>query len=141
MAEPHHDQAGFDPLGASLTGIPGLLAAEPAMKSARFQPVSDPVRVSLLSLVEQESKNAGLVATPDVDISPYLARVNVANAAQNILKKRAQALTASHETTKSSASVVRPITDLQAQLVIPHVGHLKTPTAAALHALQQRQAK
>lgn len=135
------DRAGFDPSEASLTGIPGLLAAEPAMKSARFWPVPNPAPVSLLSLVEQETKNAGLQNEPDVDISPYLARVNVSVAAQNILKKRAQALSTSHETTKASASAVRPVTDFQAQLVIPHVGHLKTPTAAALHALQQRKAE
>lgn len=77
------------------------------------------------------------------DLSPYQARVKAALADPKWAKMMGDDLVhpAASLCKVALGPTVPPVTDLQARLVMPHMGHLKTPTAAALHAINQQKAE
>ena len=119
--------------------IPLLGVKGPEMQSKTAENGS-PV-VSLLSMLDLESKSSGK-ENPELEtVTPYLAKASMLFGARNKGQNRLPHALASHAGNKVAGVSSAPITDLQARMVLPHVGHLKTPTAAALHALQARQAE
>jgi hypothetical protein len=77
------------------------------------------------------------------DLSPYVARVKAALADPKWATVMGCDLVPPATSLCKAAlgPLVPPVTDMQARLVTPHMGHLKTPTAAALHAINQQKAE
>lgn len=77
------------------------------------------------------------------DLSPYRARVKAALADPfDVAVMGATLATQTASLCKTALGApIPPVTDLQRRMVTPHMGHLKTPTAAALHAIEQQKAE
>ena len=127
-------------LSSLLADVPGGAPPDDVGRNAQKRAVSKAIPISLGSLGEEEGKTAAFT-NDDLDVgSPYMARA-LRGFEMSKYSRAGHLHPLLVPTTKEAAPSSLPTTALQERMVLPHVGHLKTPTAAALHALQQRRAE